>query len=270
MSHTPSYLSKTFIIADADARLRDPQDLTTYLRFSAGDPLPPGVKVGDFKTVPRGTVLRIDEIRRLPTGSQSVTVFCHAVSDADGAEIGWTSTRNLAGRFVNETLGLLAPAPGSGKFGPNAAWSHGIYLGQIDLVEIVSASLGIRRIAERTAGPFLALVAAAAAEAVTVAIESGFRSYPEQKFLHDGYVKHLPGFNKAAPPGASNHQNGIAFDIAVSGGAGNPAYDWLTAHATGFGFVRTVSGEPWHWEYDPSRAAAAQQQGTFKTPNVND
>ena len=32
--------------------------------------------------------------------------------------------------------------------------------------------------------------------------------------------------------------------------------------------VRTVSGEPWHWEFDEDRAASALAAGTFKTPNV--
>jgi len=32
--------------------------------------------------------------------------------------------------------------------------------------------------------------------------------------------------------------------------------------------VRTVSKEPWHWEYDPGKAQAAVAANTFKTPNV--
>jgi hypothetical protein len=30
-----------------------------------------------------------------------------------------------------------------------------------------------------------------------------------------------------------------------------------------------VDGEPWHWEHDPPRAAAALAAGTFKTASVN-
>jgi LAS superfamily LD-carboxypeptidase LdcB len=86
--------------------------------------------------------------------------------------------------------------------------------------------------------------------------------------LWDGYVKRLPGFNLAAKPGNSNHQNGIAIDIAVAGADGNEVYEWLKLNAPRFGFVRTVSGEPWHWEHDPIRAQQAVQNGTYKIPSV--
>ena len=88
------------------------------------------------------------------------------------------------------------------KFGPNAAWSGGQFIGQRTFVEIVDfKKLEIERIALDTLQPYLTLVEAAAADNVSVAINSGFRSYPEQKFLHDGFTRRLPGFNKAAPPG---------------------------------------------------------------------
>lgn len=141
-------------------------------------------------------------------------------------------------------------------------------LGQIDLVEIVDNKLEIKRIAMKTIEFYSRMIKAASDAGVSVALNSGFRSYPEQKYLWDGYSRRLPGFNKAAKPGFSNHQNGIAFDIAVAGGSGNPTYDWLKTHATSFGFVRTVSGEPWHWEFDPEKADRAKARGTFKTPNV--
>jgi LAS superfamily LD-carboxypeptidase LdcB len=137
-------------------------------------------------------------------------------------------------------------------------------------VEIVDNKVEIERIAVSTIEPFSEMVAAARLDGVTVALNSGFRSYPEQKFLWDGFNRGLPGFNLAAKPGFSNHQNGVAFDIAVAGGSGSPTYDWLRTNATSFGFLRTVSGEPWHWEHDPPRAATARSRGTLKTPNVSD
>jgi hypothetical protein len=54
----------------------------------------------------------------------------------------------------------------------------------------------------------------------------------------------------------------------VPGGAGNPAYEWLIGNAPQRGFVRTVSNEPWHWEYDPTKTQAAVAANTFKTQNV--
>jgi LAS superfamily LD-carboxypeptidase LdcB len=141
-------------------------------------------------------------------------------------------------------------------------------LGQLALVAIVDAKLQIERLAVKTLQAYTDLVDAALQRDVKLTLNSGFRSYPEQKALHEGFVRRLPGFNTATKPGFSMHQNGIAFELSVAGGDGNPTYEWLKKNATRFGFVRTVSGEPWHWEFDPPKAQAAQSRGTFKTPNV--
>lgn len=258
MSHTESYLDKVFTVADPDARLRKPGDLMNFLTLAAGG----------FRLIPQNTKVRIDDIEIVRTGTSGSIVFGHAMSEDGATEHGWTSTRNLAGKFINETLGELPPPPGTGKFGPNAAWAGGEFLGQRTLVEIVDVKLEIERLALDTLEPYLALVKAAGAKNVMVAVNSAFRSYPEQKLLFEGFKKHLPGFNKAAPPGTSKHQNGIAFDIRVAGGDGDPVYEWLKKNGPAHGFVRTVSGEPWHWEFDKVKAAKAVAKGTFKTPNV--
>lgn len=258
MSLAESYLDKTFTVVDADARIRRDDDPMAFVAA-------PG---GQFLTIPPGTEVRIAEIKVAEAGSQRRIIFGRATSTDGGRVFGWTSTRNLDGKFVNETIGLLAPAPGASRFGPNAAWADGAFLGQTELAAIVDSRLDIERLALKTIGPYLALVAAAAEDGVQVMLNSGFRSYPEQKHLHDGFVRGLPGFNTAAKPGFSKHQNGIAFDLTVPGGDGNPTYEWLKRNATRFDFVRTVSGEPWHWELDPPGAASALAAGTFKTPKV--
>lgn len=270
MSSTESFRDKTFEVSDPDARIRNDDDLLTFATYKTGDAIPAGAKVGDAKRIVRGSKVVVSEIKILQVGSQSRIVLARTAS-ADGAIAhGWTSTRNFDGKFINETLGSISPEPGAGKFGPNAAWSRGNYLGQVDLVEIVDNGLEIERLTLSIIEPYFKMINAAKEDDIRVAINSGFRSYHEQKLLWDGFNKHLPGFNTAAKPGFSNHQNGIALDIAVVGGAGNPTYDWLAANATSFGFLRTVSGEPWHWEFDPPRAQAAKNQGTFKAPNVSD
>jgi hypothetical protein len=269
MSVLESFRNNTFLVSDPDARIRNHEDLLTYATYQPGDALPAGAHVGDKKVIARDTRVLVAEVRTVMTGSQSRTVFARTTSTDGAIAIGWTSTRNFEGRFINETIGGLSPKPGAGKFGPNAAWSGGTYLGQVELVEIVDNTLEIERIALSTVEPYLAMTNAARAAGVAVAINSGFRSYPEQKLLWEGYTKGLPGFNKAAKPGNSKHQNGIAFDIAVAGGSGSPVYDWLKVNATSFGFLRTVNREPWHWEYDPAKAKKAKQKGTFKAPGVS-
>ncbi|MBZ6076347.1 M15 family metallopeptidase [Microvirga puerhi] len=268
MSLTESYRDKTFTIMDPDARIRTPADLMSFERYTKDAELPPRAVLGDFKRIPRNTQIKVDQIKIVPTGSTESIVFAHALTADGTARYGWTSTRNFLGKFVNETLGSVPPPAGEDRKGPNAAWIAGKFSRQLTLVKIVDVKLEIERIAEDTLAPYLAMVEAGTAAGVEVAINSGFRSYPEQQRLYDGFIKGVPGFNMAAKPGRSQHQNGIAFDIAVAGGKGNPTYDWLTTNAPALGFIRTVNGEPWHWEYDLTKAAVAVAANTFKTSNV--
>jgi hypothetical protein len=225
---------------------------------------------GGFRTIPLGHEVRITAVQVVQVASQHSIVFGRAQSADGGQALGWTSTRNLEGTFMNETIGTVPPEPRAGRFGPNAAWAGGEYLGQLELIAIVDARLEIERLAVTTIEPYRALAAAAAHDGVRITLNSGFRSYPEQKDLYEGYTRRLPGFQQAAKPGYSKHQSGIAFDISVAGGNGNPTYEWLKRHATAFGFVRTVSREPWHWEWDPPKAQAAVARATFKTAQVSD
>ena len=99
-----------------------------------------------------------------------------------------------------------------------------------------------KAVAARSAGPFLAMRAAARSAGVYIYVVSGFRTMAEQQYLYRLY-----GSPRAARPGYSNHQSGTAFDLNASWGSS--AFNWLTRNAGRYGFQRTVSFEPWHWEY---------------------
>lgn len=88
----------------------------------------------------------------------------------------------------------------------------------------------------------LAVTAIRAELGVSVSIVSAFRSRAHQQRLYDGWIRRLPGYNLAAPPGHSNHERGLAIDIAPNS---TPAMRDVFAR---FGLHFPVSGEPWHVE----------------------
>ena len=152
MNVAESFRDKTFVVEDSDARIRLDEDLMAFALDTGGR----------FLAIPKNTKVKIVEVKVGETGSRTSIVFGRATS-ADGIQVfGWTSTRNLRGKLMNETIGIVQPELGAGRFGPNAAWSDGEYLGQLELVAIVDSKLEIERLALTTIEPYTALVAAAA------------------------------------------------------------------------------------------------------------
>jgi len=98
-----------------------------------------------------------------------------------------------------------------------------------------------------TARAFRRMQEAAAREGVRIRVISGFRTMAEQQYLYDCNVRcSCNNCNLAARPGHSNHQSGHALDLNTR----DPAVGaWMKAHGGEYGFVNTVPGEPWHWEY---------------------
>lgn len=98
-----------------------------------------------------------------------------------------------------------------------------------------------------TANAYAVMQAAAAQAGVNIAIVSGFRTNQKQAELYDCYrYCNCNNCNLAAPPGYSNHQSGHALDLNTSSAG---VYNWLANNAWRFKFERTVSKEPWHWEW---------------------
>ena len=73
---------------------------------------------------------------------------------------------------------------------------------------------------------------------------SAYRSRNHQKALYEAY-KAGKG-SQAAPPGYSLHEQGLAIDIDSS------SREWLAKHPE-FGWIRTLSNEPWHFEYQATK-----------------
>lgn len=236
-----SYLNKKFVIEDPDARVRKDDDLLAFV-----------LENDKPKIIPRNTETNVSDVRLL-----NDQLFVNAVG------WGWTAGNNLKNKFLNETLATFEPADDNPE-GANAAWDGGQFLRQLTLVQIVGADGQLKFISTEVAEFYLALVNAAEGDGVPLPLKSGFRTYPKQKTLYNGYIKKLPGFNLAAKPGFSNHQDGFAYDFAISAYEGNARYDWLKAHGPAHGFVRTVNNEPWHWEYRPEVA----RTGAYKTTRV--
>ncbi len=76
-------------------------------------------------------------------------------------------------------------------------------------------------------------------ESTVPRVTSSFRTRAQQEYLYQLFLSGKG--NLAAKPGTSKHEFGLAIDARGT-------VDWEAA-MTANGFRRTVSSEPWHWEY---------------------
>ena len=84
------------------------------------------------------------------------------------------------------------------------------------------------------------MAAAAAADGVSLVIDSAFRSDAEQAVL---FARH-PDPKWVARPGTSLHRNGTDLDIGPAS-----VHPWLAANAPRFHFVQRYAWEPWHYGF---------------------
>jgi hypothetical protein len=219
-------------------------------------------------TVPFGTFVTVLEASKDTDPAGRYVRVCAGTIDGDaftqGDELGWTSAANLSDGCSD----IYGSPPWADQQGPNACWQLGKFIGQKILVNIAGTGGELEQITLETLEPYFKLVDAAAKQNIVIGIESGFRTYAKQKELYDGYKARKPGYNLAAAPGRSNHQHGQAFDLNTRGFDGHPVYDWLKKNGPKLGFIRTVNGEHWHWEYLPDIAREMVKQGTFKLDKV--
>ena len=125
---------------------------------------------------------------------------------------------------------------------------------------------------------FLEMQKAAAADGVTVWMQSGYRSVKYQTGLYERKTKYYTdrGYDTATakemaaavvnPPGYSEHNCGLAADLHSPEHTGldegfetTTAFRWLCEHAVEYGFIlrypkgaedkTEITYEPWHWRY---------------------
>jgi len=98
-----SYAGKVFVVESSKAIICDAQ--LREQKYQAGEALPPGKQVGDVKTIPQRTEIKVTDVKTDP-GRHT---FVFTVAANGDQQLGWTSAMNLEGGFKNETAGL-APA----------------------------------------------------------------------------------------------------------------------------------------------------------------
>lgn len=123
------------------------------------------------------------------------------------------------------------------------------------------------------------LRAGAEAAGYSLSVRSGYRSYADQAGSYTRAVAtygHDVADAQFAPPGASEHQTGLAVDLAAPGGYKGyefkklPVAAWVAAHATDYGLIvrypqggEAITGydwEAWHVRYVGREVAAAFAQ----------
>lgn len=146
-------------------------------------------------------------------------------------------------------------------------------------VPVRSNGIGTVRL-QRVAGSALVTLFSAAHRAgYTLTVRSAYRSYASQKSWYGSGSDPL-----VAPPGASEHQSGLAVDLAwlrkgtlVRGTAfgASKAAAWLRKHSTEYGFILRyptgkqkitgISYEPWHYRYVGVEAARGVERTASRT-----
>ena len=134
------------------------------------------------------------------------------------------------------------------------------------------------------AAAFTQLYEAAERSGYPLSVTSSYRSYNEQVTTYRYWVG-ISGVKGAdtysARPGYSEHQTGLAVDVASRSGCSldcfgaTPQYQWLDTHASEYGFIQryhdgheAVTGykaEEWHYRYVGTNLAKDMKQKGIKT-----
>ena len=132
-----------------------------------------------------------------------------------------------------------------------------------DLVGVQVAKITDEPLRKDAAGALERMFAAASGAGIPLRLTSAYRSFEQQRSLHDSYIQ-IEGFDSAeassARPGYSEHQTGLAADFgALHANQTSAANAWVASNGPEFGFIirypagkETITGykyEPWHIRY---------------------
>lgn len=118
---------------------------------------------------------------------------------------------------------------------------------------------------ETEATPYLwKMIEAAKADGITLWMKSGYRSYYDQQYIYNNYVKRdgqAEADTYSARPGHSEHQTGLAYDLNSTSNdfADTAEAKWIAENCYKYGFIlrypkgkEEITGyiyEPWHVRY---------------------
>ena len=154
-----------------------------------------------------------------------------------------------------------------------------------DTAECGSSTAVNKTLQTAACNAFLEMQKAAAADGVTVWMQSGYRSVKYQTGLYEKKTNYFKqqGYDEATakekaaaivnPPGYSEHNCGLAADLNSpehtgldEGFENTAAFRWLCEHAGDYGFIlrypkgaedkTEITYEPWHWRYVGTENAA--------------
>lgn len=152
-----------------------------------------------------------------------------------------------------------------------------------DLTTVYDANGSAYLLSAKAAPSFKAMSDAAIADGQSFYLTSSYRSYSDQVSTYAYWVNtsgKAGADTYSARPGYSEHQTGLAFDVAANGRVlsefgPTSQYQWLQAHAADYGFIQryyagyeSITGydaEEWHYRYVGVAVAKDMQAKGIKT-----
>lgn len=152
------------------------------------------------------TAIHAQVVGKKPAAGAGLDTIIRAVQKKLGVAVDGNPGPQTWGAIHEAVTGKKAPAtPKPSNAGADPLTGNGQMADSRSEKNIATLHLRVRPYAR-------ALVESARKQQILIKVTSGLRSYEEQEKL---YKAHLAGGPQAAPPGKSNHNFGLAFDITL-------------------------------------------------------